>query len=243
MKKNNKLSSNLTIRLNKFISNSGVCSRREADIFIKAGVVTVNGKGVTKMGAKINENDIVKFNGETITTKKQIYILLNKPKNYYDEVKLNNARKNIYSLIKENKNLFPVDKMKSHFTGLLLLTNDIDLKNKLSNKKEKIKSIYQILIDKDLKEIDLQSIRKGVMINNKKIVLKSIHHVNIKNKSEIGIENHNGGIEIIVKLLEKFNYKIIKLDRVFWAGLTKKNLPRKKYRELTESEVNILKRI
>tara|TARA_Y100001978_G_C23587401_1_gene382051 strand:- start:50 stop:781 length:732 start_codon:yes stop_codon:yes gene_type:complete len=243
MKKNNKLSSNLTIRLNKFISNSGVCSRREADIFIKAGVVTVNGKGVTKMGAKINENDIVKFNGETITTKKQIYILLNKPKNYYDEVKLNNARKNIYSLIKENKNLFPVDKMKSHFTGLLLLTNDIDLKNKLSNKKEKIKSIYQILIDKDLKEIDLQSIRKGVMINNKKIVLKSIHHVNIKNKSEIGIENHNGGIEIIVKLLEKFNYKIIKLDRVFWAGLTKKNLPRKKYRPLTDSEVNILKRI
>ena len=241
MKKNNKLNSNLTIRLNKFISNSGVCSRREADVFIKAGVVTVNGKGVTKMGTKINENDIVKFNGETITTKKQIYILLNKPKNYYDEVKLNNARKNIYSLIKENKNLFSVDKMKSYYTGLLLLTNDIDLKNKLSNKKKKIKSIYQILIDKDLKETDLQIIRKGVMINNKKIVLKSIHHINIKN--EIGIEHNNGGIEIIIKLLEKFNYKILKLDRVFWAGLTKKNLPRKKYRPLTESEVNILKRI
>ncbi len=241
MKKNHKLNSNLAIRLNKFIANSGVCSRREADIFIKAGVVTVNGKGVTKMGAKINENDIVKFNGETITTKKQIYILLNKPKNYYDEVKLNNARKNIYSLIKENKNLFPVDKMKSYYTGLLLLTNDIDLKNKLSNKKKKIKSIYQILIDKDLKENDLQSIRKGVMINNKKIVLKSIQYID--NKNEIGIEHNNGGIEIIIKLLEKFNYKILKLDRVFWAGLTKKNLPRKKYRELTESEVNILKRI
>ena len=241
MKKNNKLNSNLTIRLNKFISNSGVCSRREADVFIKAGVVTVNGKGVTKMGTKINENDIVKFNGETITTKKQIYILLNKPKNYYDEVKLNNARKNIYSLIKENKNLFSVDKMKSYYTGLLLLTNDIDLKNKLSNKKKKIKSIYQILIDKDLKENDLQSIRKGVMINNKKIVLKSIQYID--NKNEIGIEHNNGGIEIIIKLLEKFNYKILKLDRVFWAGLTKKNLPRKKYRPLTESEVNILKRI
>ena len=241
MKKNHKLNSNLAIRLNKFIANSGVCSRREADIFIKAGVVTVNGKGVTKMGAKINENDIVKFNGETITTKKQIYILLNKPKNYYDEVKLNNARKNIYSLIKENKNLFPVDKMKYYYTGLLLLTNDIDLKNKLSNKKKKIKSIYQILIDKDLKENDLQSIRKGVMINNKKIVLKSIQYID--NKNEIGIEHNNGGIEIIIKLLEKFNYKILKLDRVFWAGLTKKNLPRKKYRELTESEVNILKRI
>ena len=241
MKKNHKLNSNLAIRLNKFIANSGVCSRREADIFIKAGVVTVNGKGVTKMGAKINENDIVKFNGETITTKKQIYILLNKPKNYYDEVKLNNARKNIYSLIKENKNLFPVDKMKSYYTGLLLLTNDIDLKNKLSNKKKKIKSIYQILIDKDLKENDLQTIRKGVMINNKKIVLKSIQYID--NKNEIGIEHNNGGIEIIIKLLEKFNYKILKLDRVFWAGLTKKNLPRKKYRELTESEVNILKRI
>ena len=241
MKKNHKLNSNLAIRLNKFIANSGVCSRREADIFIKAGVVTVNGKGVTKMGAKINENDIVKFNGETITTKKQIYILLNKPKNYYDEVKLNNARKNIYSLIKENKNLFPVDKMKSYYTGLLLLTNDIDLKNKLSNKKKKIKSIYQILIDKDLKENDLQSIRKGVMINNKKIVLKSIQYID--NKNEIGIEHNNGGIEIIIKLLENFNYKILKLDRVFWAGLTKKNLPRKKYRELSESEVNILKRI
>tara|TARA_B000000557_G_C20634682_1_gene383744 strand:+ start:18 stop:743 length:726 start_codon:yes stop_codon:yes gene_type:complete len=241
MKKNHKLNSNLAIRLNKFIANSGVCSRREADIFIKAGVVTVNGKGVTKMGAKINENDIVKFNGETITTKKQIYILLNKPKNYYDEVKLNNARKNIYSLIKENKNLFPVDKMKSYYTGLLLLTNDIDLKNKLSNKKKKIKSIYQILIDKDLKENDLQSIRKGVMINNKKIVLKSIQYID--NKNEIGIEHNNGGIEIIIKLLEKFNYKILKLDRVFWAGLTKKNLPRKKYRPLNESEVNILKRI
>lgn len=241
MKKNHKLNSNIAIRLNKFIANSGVCSRREADIFIKAGVVTVNGKGVTKMGAKINENDIVKFNGETITTKKQIYILLNKPKNYYDEVKLNNARKNIYSLIKENKNLFPVDKMKSYYTGLLLLTNDIDLKNKLSNKKKKIKSIYQILIDKDLKENDLQSIRKGVMINNKKIVLKSIQYID--NKNEIGIEHNNGGIEIIIKLLEKFNYKILKLDRVFWAGLTKKNLPRKKYRALNESEVNILKRI
>ena len=159
------------------------------------------------MGAKINENDIVKFNGETITTKKQIYILLNKPKNYYDEVKLNNARKNIYSLIKENKNLFPVDKMKSYYTGLLLLTNDIDLKNKLSNKKKNIKSIYQILIDKDLKENDLQSIRKGVMINNKKIVLKSIQYID--NKNEIGIEHNNGGIEIIIKLLEKFNYKIL----------------------------------
>ena len=131
--------------------------------------------------------------------------------------------------------------MKSYYTGLLLLTNDIDLKNKLSNKKKKIKSIYQILIDKDLKENDLQSIRKGVIINNKKIVLKSIQYID--NKNEIGIEHNNGGIEIIIKLLKKFNYQILKLDRVFWAGLTKKNLPRKKYRELTESEVNILKRI
>tara|TARA_B100001287_G_scaffold181547_1_gene153096 strand:+ start:1758 stop:2489 length:732 start_codon:yes stop_codon:yes gene_type:complete len=243
MKKNNKLNSNLNIRLNKYISNSGICSRREADVFIKAGVVTVNGKSVTKMGAQISETDIVKFNGETISIKKQSYILLNKPKNYYDEIKLNITRKNIYSLIKENKGLFPVDKMKPYYTGLLLLTNDVNLKNKLSNKKKKIKSIYQILIDKELKTEDLQSIRKGVIINNKKIVLKSIQYINIQNKNEIGIEHNNGGIETIIKLLKKFNYQILRLDRVFWAGLTKKNLPRKKYRELTESEVNILKRI
>ena len=232
-----------SIRLNKFIANTGICSRREADKFIEAGVVSVNGIGITKMGTKVNKTDIVKFNGQILKSQKLRYVLLNKPKNY--SARADNASKtnSVMRLIEKacKENILPIDNLNKMDTGLLLFTNDTDLAKKIS--KKRIKTIYQITLDKNLSQIDLENIRTGIFINNKKTSLEVISYINGKNKNELGIENSTGGIKLIKNLFEKIGYKVVKLDRVFLAGLTKKDLPRKHCRHLSTEEVNILKRL
>ena len=239
------ISSKNTIRLNKFIANSGVCSRREADKFIEAGVVTVNGIGITKMGYKVTPLDIIKFNGQKLNTDKPRYILLNKPKNYSGRVESNSKTTSVMQLIQRacKERIYPIDKLNKMETGLLLFTNDTNLAKKITNSKKRIKAIYQLTLDKNLSQTHLENIREGIFLNKKKVSLDSISYLNGKDKNELGVENSIGGIKLIKQLFEKIGYKIIKLDRVFLGGLTKRDLPRKHYRHLSDEEINILKRL
>ena len=233
------------IRLNKFIANAGICSRREADKFIEAGVVTVNGIGVTEMGYKVIPTDIVKFNGQKLNSDTPRYILLNKPKNYSGRVDSASKTTSVMQLIQKacKERIYPIDKLNKMETGLLLFTNDTDLAKKITSIRQKIKAIYQLTLDKNLSQPHLENIREGIFINGRKVLLDSIAYLNGKDKNELGVENSIGGIKLIKQLFEKKGYKIIKLDRVFLGGLTKKYLPRKHYRHLSNEEINILKRL
>ena len=233
------------IRLNKFIANAGVCSRREADKFIEAGVVTVNGIGVTEMGYKVSLLDIVKFNGQKLNSESPRYVLLNKPKNYSGRVESNSKTTSVMQLIQRacKERVYPIDKLNKMETGLLLFTNDTDLAKKITNSKQRIKAIYQLTLDKNLSQIHLENIREGIFINKRKVSFDSISYLKGKDKNELGVENSIGGIKLIKQLFEKIGYKIIKLDRVFLGGLTKRDLPRKHYRHLSDEEINILKRL
>ena len=233
------------IRLNKFISNSGICSRREADKFIEAGVVTVNGITITKMGYKINPTDLVKFNSQKLNSETLRYVLLNKPKNYSTRASSTTQEKSVMSLVSSacKEKIFPIDRLNKSETGLLLFTNDTTLSKKIIEKNYKNKSIYQISLNKNLSNEDLNKIRNGVILNGKKHIFDSISHVKNKQKNEIGIENTQIGIKHIKEIFQKLNYTIRKLDRVFFCGLSKKNLPRKHFRHLTKDEINILKRL
>ncbi len=233
------------IRLNKFISNIGVCSRREADKFIEAGVVTVNGIGITEMGYKVSPTDVVKFNGQQLKSETLRYVLLNKPKNYSGRIDSGTQTTSVMSLISSSckERIYPIDKLNKSETGLLLFTNDTTLAKKLGSRNQVIKSIYQITLNKNLSQTDLEKIREGVFINGKKNTFDSISYIQNKPKNEIGIEHSRGGVKYLKNLFEKLNYRTTKLDRVFFGGLTKKNLPRKHYRNLSENEINILKRL
>ena len=236
---------NEKVRLNKFISNSGICSRREADKFIEAGVVTVNGIGVTQMGYRVSSNDIVKFNSQEIKSEKLQYVLLNKPKNISSRLDNKTQKISVMNLISSacKEQILPTEKLNKSETGLLIFTNDHDLAKKLSNKKKIIKSIYQITLDKNLTQIDLKKIQSGVHIHGKLHAFKSISYIKNKEKNTVGVEHDKGGIKYIKDVFEQHNYKILTLDRVFFGGLTKKNLPRKHFRHLSEDEINLLKRL
>ena len=233
------------IRLNKFISNAGICSRREADKFIQAGVVSVNGIGITEMGYRVNPTDVIKFNNQTLKSETLRYVLLNKPKNYSGRIDSSTKTASVISLISSacKEQIYPIDKLTKLETGLLIFTNDTALTKKLASKNQIIKSIYQIKLDKKLTQNDLEKIRSGVFINGKTNTFDSISYIQNKEKNEIGIEHSKGGTKHIKEIFKKLNYRIIQLDRVFFGGLTKKNLPRKHYRNLSESEINILKRL
>ena len=233
------------VRLNKFISNAGICSRREADKFIQAGVVSVNGIGITEMGYRVNPTDVIKFNNQTLKSETLRYVLLNKPKNYSGRIDSGAKTASVISLISSacKEQIYPIDKLTKLETGLLIFTNDTVLTKKLASKKQPIKSIYQITLDKKLAQNDLEKIRSGIFINGKKNTLHSISYIKNKEKNEIGVEHNKGGIKYIKEIFKLLNYRITKLDRVFFGGLTKKNLPRKHYRNLSESEINILKRL
>ena len=235
----------IKVRLNKFISNAGICSRREADKFIQAGVVSVNGIGITEMGYRVNPTDVIKFNNQTLKTETLRYVLLNKPKNYSGRIDSSDKTASVISLISSacKEQIYPIDKLTKLETGLLIFTNDTVLTKKLASKKQLIKSIYHITLDKKLAQNDLEKIRSGVFINGKQNTLNSISYVKNKDKNEIGIEHNKGGTKYIKEIFKLLNYRITKLDRVFFGGLTKKNLPRKHYRNLTEAEINILKRL
>jgi len=232
------------IRLNKYISNSGICSRREADKFIEAGIVSVNGKVITQMGFKVNRSDIIKFNDSIIKNQKLKYLLLNKPKNYTSSFKDAYKKNSVISLIKGKckENLFSIGKLDKKSTGLLLFSNDNDLNKKLTKKSLRIKSIYQATLNRNLVDVDLKKIKEKNW-NELGIKINEISYSNLKDKKEIGLEIIGPTKNVVEKIFDKFNYQTTKVDRVYYAGLTKKNLARKESRFLTEEEVSILKRL
>ena len=230
------------ISLNKYIANSGICSRREADTYIEHGSVQVNGKLVTEMGYKVQADDIVQFDGTSITPEQKKYVLLNKPKNYITTMEDDRGRKTVMELIANasKERIYPVGRLDRNTTGLLLFTNDGDLAKKLTHPKHNVRKLYHASLDKKLELRDLEKLRGEVVIEGKKVFIDAISYVNGEPKTEIGIEIHSGRNRIVRKIFEHVGYKVNKLDRVIFAELTKKNLPRGRWRELTNLEVNNL---
>lgn len=231
------------IRLNRYISNSGICSRREADVFINAGNVKINDKIVTEMGYKVQVTDVVKFDDAVINPETKRYLLLNKPKNYITTTDDERDRKTVMDLIANatKERLYPVGRLDRNTTGLLLFTNDGDMAKKLTLPKNNIKKLYHASLDKKLTLAHLQQIANDFVLDDKTVHVDAISYVANESKSEIGIEIHSGRNRIVRRIFEHFGYAVVKLDRVMIANLTKKNLPRGKYRMLTDQEVINLK--
>jgi 23S rRNA pseudouridine2605 synthase len=233
-------------RLNKFIANSGVCSRREADMLITAGVVTVNGKIVTELGTKINPGDVVVYDGKKLTAEKKVYILLNKPKDYITTADDPQGRKTVMELVKNagRQRLYPVGRLDRNTTGLLVMTNDGDLAKNLTHPKHGVKKIYHVHLDKPVTKADMQQIAAGVILDDEKIVPDVVDYAGKNDdKTQVGIELHSGQNRVVRRIFESLDYKVLKLDRVVFAGLTKKDLPRGKWRYLSEKEVSFLKMV
>jgi 23S rRNA pseudouridine2605 synthase len=231
------------IRLNKYIASTGVCSRREADEFIRAGLVTVNGKLVTEMGVKVSPADQVKYNGETLREEKKVYILMNKPKDYITTVEDPHAKKTVLELVKGacKERIYPVGRLDRNTTGVLLLTNDGELTKRLTHPKfEKLK-IYHVHLNKNLKHADMDKIATGITLEDGFIKADTINYADPTDKSQVGIEIHSGRNHIVRRIFENLGYDVVKLDRVYFAGLTKKNLHRGEWRFLTDKEIAILK--
>lgn len=231
------------IRLNRFIANAGICSRREADKYIEAGVVTVNGKVVTELGTKVSISDLVKFNDKTIRAEKPVYILLNKPKDFVTTVEDPHADKTVMDLIKNacKERVYPVGRLDKNTTGVLLLTNDGELASKLTHPKYVRSKIYHVFLDKNLKSADFDQILKGIELEDGLIFADSLSYVDKEDHKQVGVEIHSGRNRIVRRIFEHLGYKVRRLDRVYFAGLTKKGLQRGKWRFLTEKEVNMLK--
>lgn len=230
------------VRLNKYIANSGVCSRREADTYIEHGSVEVNGNLVTEMGYKVQPDDVVRFDGTSITPEQKKYVLLNKPKNYITTMDDERGRKTVMDLISNasKERIYPVGRLDRNTTGLLLFTNDGDLAKKLTHPKHNVRKLYHASLDKKLDLKDLEKLRGEVIIEGKKVFIDAVSYVDGQPKSEIGIEIHSGRNRIVRKIFEHLGYKVNKLDRVIFAELTKRNLPRGRWRELTNQELSNL---
>lgn len=230
------------IRLNKYIANAGICSRREADQLIEAGAVKVNGQIITTLGYKVKPTDTVEVEGQKIKNERKVYILLNKPKDYLTTTEDPNNRKTVMELVKDacKERVFPVGRLDRQTTGLLLLTNDGELANKLMHPKSNIPKLYHVILDKNFSGADFEKLQKGIELEDGFIRPDSLSYV-MNSKKELGIQIHSGRNRIIRRIFEHLNYKVIKLDRVMYAGLTKKNLPRGKWRFLTQQEINYLK--
>ncbi|MDV7187642.1 pseudouridine synthase [Lutibacter sp. TH_r2] len=231
------------IRLNKYIANAGICSRREADVFIAAGSATVNGKVVTEMGYKVQEIDEVRFDNSLISPEKKQYVLLNKPKNFITTMDDDRGRRTVMDLIgaATKERIYPVGRLDRNTTGLLLFTNDGELAKKLTHPKHNIQKIYHASLDKKLAMSDLYKISDGFMLDERRVIVDDISYIENQSKTEVGVKIHSGRNRIVRRIFEHFNYTVVKLDRVIFAGLTKKNLPRGHWRHLTEMEVNSLK--
>lgn len=227
------------MRLNKYISNSGVCSRRDADIYIQAGNITVNGKVVNEMGYKVKLDDEVKFDGRRINPEPKAYVLLNKPKGFYVTGSYEKHNKTVMDLVHSatQARIAPVGKLETSATGLLLFTNDGTLSQKLSNAKKGVKQIYQIELNKPFRQEDLEHIAEGPFIEGKKVIIEEIAFVDNKPPNIVGLELRSQRAHIVQRIFKKFDYEIVKLDRVVYANLDKKNLPRGHYRHLTKQEV------
>ena len=234
---------NAPIRLNKYLANAGVCSRREADDFIQAGVVKVNGVVVNELGTKIVRADSVTFHDKPISLESKVYVLLNKPKGFVTTTDDPENRKTVMDLVKSacSERIYPVGRLDRGTTGVLLLTNDGDLASKLTHPRYEKRKIYQVWVDKPVAAEHMQAIADGVELEDGEILVDAISYVTEEDLTQIGIEIHSGKNRIVRRLFEKFDYRVLKLDRVYFAGLTKKNLSRGRWRYLTEKEVNMLR--
>ena len=233
------------IRLNKYIAHAGICSRRQADTYISSGSIKVNNKIITELGFKVSSSDAVHFDGVLIKSEKPTYILLNKPKGFITTTKDERGRKTVMDLIsKASKNrLYPVGRLDRKTTGLLLLTNDGDLSKKLTHPSSEIKKLYHVVLDKAINKNDFLKIKEGINLKDGFIKPDELNYVNGKFKNEIGISLHSGKNRIVRRIFEFLDYNVVKLDRVIFAGLTKKNLPRGNWRALEKNEINFLKKL
>ncbi|MCM1310617.1 MAG: rRNA pseudouridine synthase [Bacteroides sp.] len=231
------------IRLNKFIANAGICSRREADELIQKGEVKVNGNVVTELGTKITPKDVVEYNDKVVTGERKCYVLLNKPKDCVTTSDDPNGRLTVMDLVKNacEERIYPVGRLDRNTTGVLLLTNDGDLASKLTHPQYVKKKIYHVWTDHDIAEEDMQRIADGIELEDGPIHADAISYANDTDKNQAGIEIHSGRNRIVRRIFESLGYHVTKLDRVYFAGLTKKNLPRGRWRYLTQEEVNYLK--
>ncbi len=227
------------MRLNKYIANSGMCSRRDADLYIRTGNVSVNGKVITEMGYRVQPKDVVQFDGATILPEKKVYVLLNKPKGF----STSSAQNNVYDLIRNasTSELKPIGFMDKTTLGLLLFTNDQDLIQKFLNSAQRSSKIYQVSLDKNCKKEDLEKIRNGVKVEDNKVYVEKVEYVENKPKTEVGIEVKTSNIKVVRKLFESLGYNVVKLDRVMFAGLTKWGISRGQWRFLTDQELINLK--
>lgn len=230
------------IRLNKFLANAGICSRREADEFIQAGEVQVNGEVVTELGSKITPADIVTFRGQEVGLENKVYVLLNKPKDCVTTADDPQGRMTVMDIVRNacSERIYPVGRLDRNTTGVLLLTNDGDLASKLTHPKFVKKKIYHVWTDKDVNEEDMQRIADGIELDDGTIHADAVSYATETDRNQIGIEIHSGRNRIVRRIFEALGYHVVKLDRVYFAGLTKKNLPRGRWRYLTQAEVNML---
>jgi len=232
------------VRLNKFIANSGICSRREADTYIETGLVSVNGVKVTELGTKIDPSkDDVRFNGQRIKGEKKVYIVMNKPKDFVTTMSDPHAERTVMDLISKSlcpERVFPVGRLDKATTGVLLFTNDGDLTEKLTHPSHGIRKIYHAVLDKNLKKEDFDSILDGIELEDGPIAADALSYVD-GDKSQIGLEIHSGRNRIVRRIFEHLGYRVKRLDRVYFAGLTKKNLRRGAWRFLDEKEIGMLK--
>ena len=234
---------NEEVRLNKYMANAGICSRREADEYIAAGKVTVNGQVVTELGTKITRDDVVEFDEKVVTPERKCYVLLNKPKDCVTTSDDPNGRTTVLDLVKNacQERIYPVGRLDRNTTGVLLLTNDGDLASKLTHPKYVKKKIYHVWTDRDIAEEDMQRIADGIELEDGEIHADAISYVSDTDRNQAGIEIHSGRNRIVRRIFESLGYRVTKLDRVYFAGLTKKNLPRGRWRYLTQEEVNFLR--
>jgi 23S rRNA pseudouridine2605 synthase len=234
------------IRLNRYISNAGICSRRKADELIAAGVVSVNGEVVTELGTKVDPfKDTIKYNGETLKREKMVYVLLNKPKDYITTTDDPQERRTVMHLVEKatRERIYPVGRLDRNTTGLLLMTNDGDLADKLSHPRNSITKLYQVELSKSLSQGDLNKLAFGVELEDGMIKPDSVSYVTGGSKREVGIQIHSGKNRVVRRMFEHLGYEVVKLDRVVYANLTKKDLPRGRWRYLDEKEVIQLKHL
>ena len=234
---------NEPIRLNKYLANAGICSRREADEFITAGVVSVNGVVVTELGTKIKRTDEVKFHDEAVSVERKVYVLLNKPKDCVTTSDDPQERKTVMHCVKDacKERIYPVGRLDRNTTGVLLFTNDGDMASKLTHPKYLKKKIYHVYCDKNVTKADLDQIASGITLDDGEIRADAVSYASETDKKQVGIEIHSGKNRIVRRIFESLGYKVMKLDRVYFAGLTKKGLKRGDWRFLTEMEVNMLR--
>jgi len=232
-----------TIRLNRYIANAGICSRREADELITAGLVSINDMVISELGTKVKPGDVVKYNGERLRTERKVYIVLNKPKDYVTTADDPEGRPTVLDLVKYPgiERIYPVGRLDRNTTGVLLLTNDGEMAAKLTHPKFNKKKIYQVNLDRALEPQDFEKVSKGIELEDGFIKPDKLDMINPENLAEIGIEIHSGRNRIVRRIFDKLGYRVMRLDRVFFAGITKKSIPRGKWRFLTQREVNMLK--